>query len=138
GPTAYKVGLGYNNTSDWTMIEGEYVYVTTPGTYTLTVSGSNQALDALLWVDAFKLLKDYPNCDVVIKKILIDGKDLPFDDSAISRSEGDSPTTARRYICNAWGLASCFPSTEVFLFNDKIEVTVDIIFDNGKPFITEE
>ncbi|MDE6494841.1 MAG: hypothetical protein K2L30_01225 [Duncaniella sp.] len=138
GPTAYKVGLGYNNTSDWTMIEGEYVYVTTPGTYTLTVSGSNQALDALLWVDAFKLLKDYPNCDVVIKKILVDGKDLPFDDSAISRSEGDSPTTARRYICNAWGLASCFPSTEVFLFNDKIEVTVDIIFDNGKPFITEE
>lgn len=138
GPTAYKVGLGYNNTSDWTMIEGEYVYVTTPGTYTLTVSGSNQALDALLWVDAFKLLKDYPNCDIVIKKILVDGKDLPFDDDAISRSAGDTPTTARRYICNAWGLASCFPSTEVFLFNDKIEVTVDIIFDNGKPFITPE
>lgn len=138
GPTAYKVGLGYNNTSDWTMIEGEYVYVTTPGTYTLTVSGSNQALEALLWVDAFKLLKDYPNCDIVIKKILVDGKDLPFDDDAISRSAGDTPTTARRYICNAWGLASCFPSTEVFLFNDKIEVTVDIIFDNGKPFITPE
>lgn len=138
GPTAYKVGLGYNNTSDWTLIEGEYVYVTTPGTYTLTVSGSNQALEALLWVDAFKLLKDYPNCDIVIKKILVDGKDLPFDDDAISRSAGDTPTTARRYICNAWGLASCFPSTEVFLFNDKIEVTVDIIFDNGKPFITPE
>lgn len=138
GPTAYKVGLGYNNTSDWIMIEGEYVYVTTPGTYTLTVSGSNQALEALLWVDAFKLLKDYPNCDIVIKKILVDGKDLPFDDDAISRSAGDTPTTARRYICNAWGLASCFPSTEVFLFNDKIEVTVDIIFDNGKPFITPE
>lgn len=138
GPTAYKVGLGYNNTSDWTMIEGEYVYVTTPGTYTLTVKGSNQADEPLLWVDAFKLLKDYPNCDVVIKKITIDGNDLAFDDAAISRSAGDDAGTARRYICNAWGLASCFSSTALFKFNSQIDVTVDIIFDNGKPFITPE
>ena len=120
------------------MIEGEYVYVTTPGTYTLTVKGSNQADEPLLWVDAFKLLKDYPNCDVVIKKITIDGNDLAFDDAAISRSAGDDAGTARRYICNAWGLASCFSSTALFKFNSQIDVTVDIIFDNGKPFITPE
>lgn len=138
GPKAYKIGLGYNNTGDWIAIEGEYQYITTPGTYTFTLSGSNQVKDPLLWLDAYKLLKDYPNCDLVIKKILIDGKDIAFDDEAISRSAGDDAGTARRYICNAWGFASCFPSMDIFLFNDKIEVTVDIIFDNGKPFITPE
>lgn len=138
GPKAYKMVLYYNDEGSWTMQEGEAQYVTTPDTYTFTLNGANQNMKPMLWFDAFKLLKDYPNCDIVIKNITIDGKELSFDDEAISRCAGDDPGTARRYISNPWGPAACFPDLSVFLFNDKIEVTVDIIFDNGKPFITPE
>ena len=134
----FKIQICYNNTNNWTMIEGDTMFIEGDGTYTLTVKGSNQLSEPLLWIDCFKILNKYPNCDIVIRDIKVDGTSLAFDDTAISRGIGDDPGTARRYICNAWGLASCFSSTDLFKFNNEITVTVDVKFDNGKPFYTPE
>lgn len=140
GASAPKFGLqlNYNNTSTWAMIEGEKQFIEGDGTYTLTVSGSNAEGDPCLWVDCFKILDKNPNCDVIIKDIRIDGTQIAFVDSDISRGAGDDPSTARRYICNPWGLAPCFPAASLFYFNNKIEVTVEVKFETGVPFITPE
>ena len=134
----YKLQLNYNNTSNWTMIEGAAQFIEGDGTYTLSVSGSNQESDPCLWIDCFKLLGKNPNCDVIIKDIKVDGNSISFNDADISRGAGDDPATARRYICNPWGLAPCFSSADLFKFNSEITVTVEVKFDSGKPFITEE
>lgn len=133
----FTLQLNYNNTSNWTMIEGEKQFIEGDGTYTLSVKGANDAGDPCLWVDCFKLLGKYPNCDIIIKDIKIDGVSLPFNDADISRDKGDDPGTARRYICNPWGLAPCFSAPSLFYFNSEINVTVEVKFDNGQPFISE-
>lgn len=132
----FKLQLCYNNTTSWTMIEGAPLYIEGDGTYTLSVTGSNSENDPCLWVDLYKVLPKFPNCDIVIKEIKIDGNSIAFDDNAISRKPADenNPVDARRYIYNPWGPASCFPNKEVFLFNNEITVTVDVKFDNGQPF----
>lgn len=108
----YKATLNFNDTGSWTMVTGDAVFVK-EGTFTCTVNATCPALadgqDPLLWLDVNNLLKDHPNADVQILDIKVDGASISFDDSAISRSVGDDPNTYRRYICNAWGLASCFP-----------------------------
>lgn len=139
GASAPKFGLQlcYNNTSSWTMLEGEKVFVETDGTYTISVKGSNAEMDPLLWVDMYKVLDKHPNVDIIIKEIKIDGNAIEFSDADISRSAGDDPATARRYICNAWGLAPCFSSTAQFVFNSQIDVTVEVKLDTDTPFPTE-
>ena len=140
GASAQKFGLqlNYNNTANWTAIEGEKIFIEGDGTYTLSVKGSNHDADPLLWVDCYKLYAKYPNCDIIIKEIKIDGPPLAFNDDDISRGTADdNGIDARRYICNAWGLAPCFSSTSLFFFDNEITVTVEVKFDAGKPFIPE-
>lgn len=139
GASSQKFGLqlNYNNTSTWAMIEGEKLFIEGDGTYTLSVKGSNHEMDPLLWVDCYKLYAKYPNCDIIIKEIKVDGVPLAFNDDDISRGTADdNGVDARRYICNAWGLAPCFSSTAQFVFDNEITVTVEVKFDAGKPFIT--
>ncbi len=136
---SYKATLNWNNTSDWTMVTGDAVFVR-EGTYTLNVNATWTAGDPCVWVDVDKILRDHTNCDVVIRDIKVDGVSVAFDDSVISRGYPDddaSTNSARRYICNPWGLASCFPSLDVFHPAKGIEVTIQVIYDNGAPFIGE-
>lgn len=134
---SFAMTLNYNDMGSWTMQTGPTVYTTGDGTYELTLTGSNSNMDPMLWIDCKKILGKYPNCDIIIKKILIDGKELAFDDSAISRSKGDEADTARRYICNPWGLATCFNDMSVFLFNSEIRVTVEVRYETDTTFPIE-
>ena len=90
-----------------------------------------------MWLEVAGILKDKPNCDIKILAVRLDGVDVPIDDTAISRCYGDTETNARRYVCNAWGLASCFPSLDIFKIKSDAEVDFQVIFDNGIPFQAE-
>lgn len=130
----FPMNLCYNNTSDWAAITGPTAFVTTDGVYEVSVTGSNSKMDPCVWVDCTKILSKYPNCYLKVLKIEIDGNELPFVDGDISVDVGDVATTARRYICNPWGLAACFGGDKsLFLFNTEIKVTMQVILDTGSP-----
>ena len=131
----YVATLNFNNTSDWTMVTGPQVIVKDEGTYTASIDVTWTAGDPMLWLDVNPLLKDHPNADVILKDIKIDGSSISFDDSAVSRCIGDDPTIYRRYICNPWGLASCFPSFDVFHPQSNAEVTFEVVYDTGASTI---
>ena len=140
----YKATLTFSQKEIWSATEGTPVIVSEGKTVTATVYpttiwddewNSNSAIQPLLWLDVYNLAKEQPNCDVVIMGIKIDGQELEFRDSDISRDlEGAEKGDARRYICNAWGLAPCFPGTEVFRLKKSAEVSFMVIYDAGKPY----
>lgn len=137
----YKAYVCFNNTGDWTMLTGNPVFAEEGRDYTATLDVEWQSAwgDPCLWLDVEKLLKAHPQCDVILKDIKIDGTSIAFDDAAISRSAaGDADPDinhARRYICNPWGLASCFSGFEIFHPKKNVEVTFTLIFENGEPFV---
>lgn len=140
----YKATLTFSQKEIWSATEGTPVIVSEGKTVTATVYpgtpwddewNSNSEIQPLLWLDVYNLAKEQPNCDVVILGIKIDGQELEFRDADISRDlEGAEKGDARRYICNAWGLAPCFPSTEVFRVKNSAEVSFTVIYDAGKPY----
>ncbi|MDE6269982.1 MAG: hypothetical protein K2M12_03895 [Muribaculaceae bacterium] len=140
---SYKAVLSFNNTGSWEEFDGTPVVINADGTYTASVevSWADGWGDPCVWLDVQKILKSRPNCDVVLKDIKIDGNSISFDDDAISRSRAaDKPEEAgynhaRRYICNPWGLASCFSGLDIFHPTQKVEVTFTVTFDAGAPFI---
>ena len=135
-PKVYAATLNWNNTGDWTGVTGEIVSISGEGTYTATVNATWTAGDPLLWLQVDRILADNPNADVEILNIKVDGNDVTFDDSAISRGYPDddaSTKSFRRYICNAWGLASCFPSLDIFKMQSSTEVTFKVTYDIGHP-----
>ena len=69
-------------------------------------------------------------CDVVVKSIKVDGKEVAFDDTLIDRGTADGDhSTARRYILNPWGdTAGDAPK---YAFTTSLDVTVQIIYDCG-------
>ncbi|MDE6143325.1 MAG: hypothetical protein K2F94_04540, partial [Muribaculaceae bacterium] len=135
-PKVYAATLNWNNTGDWTGVTGEIVSISGEGTYTATVNATWTAGDPLLWLQVDRILADNPNADVEILNIKVDGNDVSFDDSAISRGYPDddaSTKSFRRYICNAWGLAPCFPSLDIFKMQSSAEVTFKVTYDIGHP-----
>ncbi|MDE6160927.1 MAG: hypothetical protein K2F77_04645 [Muribaculaceae bacterium] len=140
----YKATLTFSQKEIWSATEGTPVIVSEGKTVTATVYpgtpwddewNSNSDIQPLLWLDVYNLAKEQPNCDVVILSIKIDGQEIEFRDSDISRDlEGAEKGDARRYICNAWGLAPCFPSTSVFRVKNSAEVSFTVIYDAGKPY----
>lgn len=142
---SYKAVLSFNNTGSWEEFDGTPVVINADGTYTasVAVSWADGWGDPCLWLDVQKILKSRPNCDVELKDIKIDGTSISFDDAAISRSraadkqEDAGYNHARRYICNPWGLASCFSGLDIFHPTKNVEVTFSVVFDNGTPFISE-
>lgn len=99
--------------------------------------------DPCLWLDVNKILNTHMDCDVVLKDIKIDGVSVAFDDSAISRCrssdkiEEEGYLGARRYICNPWGLASCFTGLDQFHATSGYEVTFTVSFSTGNSFLGE-
>lgn len=133
----YKAYLTFSNTSDYNAVQGTTVFVK-EGNFTVSTQAKWTAGDPLVWLSVRGILKDHPNADVKILGIRVDGENIAFDDAAISRGDDDdgkSTDSARRYICNAWGLASCFPSLDIFKLKNDIEVDIQIVYDNGTPFI---
>lgn len=137
----YKAYVCFNNTGSWEMLTGTPVFVEQGRDYTasIDVTWNSTWGDPCVWLDVEKLLKAHPECDVILKDIKIDGASIAFDDTAISRgAAGDKDPDinhARRYICNPWGLASCFSGFDIFHPTKNIEVTFTVIFENGKPFV---
>jgi hypothetical protein len=127
----YKATLNYFDTG-WVFINGDAVFVTGNGDYTLSVLGASSTPYGL-YLDIEKVLKANPNMDIVIKDIKVDGKSISFDDSAIDRGVGDGDTTARRYIINPWGATA--GTAPDYVFSSSIAVTITVIIDNGTPFI---
>lgn len=129
----YKGGLHIFDTG-WAFQQSDDVFVKdgSDGTYTFTVNGSCSNVYGV-YLDIEKLLKDHPNCDVVVKNIKADGKDVDFDDAAIDRVTGDDATTARRYIVNPWGATAGLAAQ--CSFTKTLSVTVEVKMDAGAPFI---
>lgn len=130
----FEATLTYFNTG-WTFYTSSSVYVTGDGTYTLTISGSDSSPYGL-YLDVVGILDDYPNCDIAITDIQVDGSSVYFDDDEISRSEGDDSSTARRYIVNPWE-ESTANDAPYYSFSSSIAVTVQVTMDTGTPFVSE-
>lgn len=139
----YSANL-YLNNSGWGWTHGdnddanyksETTYVTSDGDYSVSFVGSESDV-YLIYVDIPKLLKDYPNCDVTIKDIKVDGTSISFDDANIDKGTGDDSGTFRRYILNPWQNPQvAFPDATVFNCSSRIDVTFTVKLDTGAPVV---
>ena len=138
----WKAGLHYFNTG-WTFFDSNTVKVTGDGNYTFTITGSDSEPYGL-YLDVVKILSKYPNFNMTITDMRVDGKSIAFDDTQIERGAGDetdaagNAITARRYIVNPWNSENYFMvnGTGVLAFSSKLEVDVYIQYETGVPFIT--
>jgi len=138
----FKAGLHFFN-SGWGFTDSPTVKVTGDGKYTFKLTGTDTDPYGM-YLDVVKVLAKYPNFDMTIIDMRVDGKSIAFDDSQIDRGIGDEKDaagngiTARRYILNPWNSENYFMVNgfSVLGFNSSLEVDVDIKFDSGKPFIT--
>lgn len=139
---SFKAGLHFFNTG-WGFTESETVKVTGPGTYTFKLSGTDTDPYGM-YLDVVKILEKYPNFDMTITDIRVDGNSIAFDDTQIERCTGDETDasgngiTARRYILNPWNSENYFMANgySVLGFNSSLEVDVNIVYDNGTPYIS--
>lgn len=122
----------------WAFLNSQEVYITGDGDYNFTIinDGSSNTQDPyLMYLDVTKILKKHPNTDLIVKSIKVDGKEIlgtdGLDDASISRGVGDDPATGRRYILNPWSSESA-SHTDLFKFNDRIEVTLGVKYDVGE------
>lgn len=138
---SFKCGLHYFNT-DWTFFDSSTIKITGDGSYTLTVEGADDSPYGV-YLDVIKVLQKYPNFDMTITDIRIDGSSIDFDDTLIDRCTGDETDTegngitARRYIINPWNSENYFMANDCvsnWCFSSSIEVDIDVTFDTGTPF----
>ena len=134
---SFKADMHYFNTG-WTFFDSDNVKITGEGTYTFTITGADSDPYGI-YLDVKKILGKYPNMDMVITDMRVDGQSIAFDDALIDRGVGDDATTARRYILNPWNSDNYFMANgyDVLKFASSIEVDIKIIYDNGTPFISE-
>lgn len=111
--------------TNWAAQQSDNVFVVDgkDGNYTFTINGSCSSPYGV-YLDIEKLLGDHPGCDVAITDIRVDGKSIDFDDSKISRGNGDAATTARRYIVDPWGATAGDASK--YKFNSSLSVSVHV------------
>lgn len=135
----YTATLRYFD-AGWNFQQSEDVYVTGNGTYTITINGDHGEEPYGLYLDICKILKKNPNCDIVIKDIVVDGASVAFDDADIDRGYGDSSgqenADARRYVVNPWGASAGYKDR--IAFTSTLSVVFEVIMDNGTPFIPAE
>jgi hypothetical protein len=130
GPT-FKTAL-YCADSAWTWYNSDTVYISGDGTYTFT-SNTNGFDAYVIYIDALKLLGTYPNCDMEVVDMKVDGNSINMTDSDVIRCAGDDPTTCRRFILNPWNDASA-AFTPLFTGAQTLSVTLKVTFDTGSPF----
>ena len=134
----YAAAIHYFD-AGWTFQTSSDVYITGNGSYTMTIYGNHGDEPYGLYLDVCKILKKNPNCDIVVTDIKVDGNSIEFDDSDIDRGYGDTSgqenADARRYIVNPWGASANYK--DLIPFTSELSVTVQVIMDNGTPFIAE-
>lgn len=132
----YGATLSYF-TNDWgVFVTSEPTVFSGDGTYTVKVEGAtNDSGSGGMFIDVLDILADYPNADLIIKDVKIDGNSISFSDEAIVRGAGDDPTTLRRYFFHPWGLNG--DDAPNYDFTESIEVTFEVKMDSGEPFIKE-
>ncbi|MDE5814562.1 MAG: hypothetical protein K2H72_09770 [Muribaculaceae bacterium] len=129
----YRMSLQYFNTG-WAFSTQD-IYIENPGTYTMSIDFADDAPYGV-FLDCYKILDDYPNCDIFIDSIKVDGNDIGMPDDAISRGVGDADNIARRYILNPWNDDSA-SWTPKFVVTQNLSVTITVSFENGTPFVPE-
>ena len=134
----YAAAIHYFD-ADWNFQVSDDVYITGNGTYTMTINGDHGSEPYGLYLDVCKILKKNPNCDIVVKDIQVDGASVEFDDTVIDRGLGDTSgqenADARRYIVNPWGASAVYK--DLIPFTSSLSVTIEVVMDNGTPFIAE-
>lgn len=129
----FAANLNFFDTG-WSFINGANVNISGDGDYTVMIEGASDAPYGM-YLDVLDILGTYPNMDVAIKDIQVDGKSISFDDTVIERGVGDDPATARRYIINPWGATA--DTAPNYVFTSSIAVTVTVKLNNGTPFVKE-
>jgi hypothetical protein len=128
----YVGSLSFFDTG-WAFLPNATVTINGEGTYTFTLTPdgvANTASPYGIFLDIPKLYKNHNNCDVVVKSIKADGKEIAFDDALIDRGTADGDlSTARRYIVNPWGKTA--DEAPKYAFTATLEITVQIIYDCG-------
>ncbi len=135
---SFTANLNYSDTG-WKFVAKEDLYITGEGDYTFTLKPDgvcNTQDPYLMYLDVLKILKKYPNADIIIKSIKVDGNEVlgsepGMDDETISRGVGDDATTGRRYILNPWNEESA-THTGLFKFSTSLEVTITVKYDVGE------
>ncbi len=113
------------------------LYIQDPGTYTISMDFSNDNPYGV-FLDCYKILNDYPNCDLYINEIKVDGNVLGLSNDDINHCPGDEPHIARRYILNPWGDTAFLEEwTPKFKVSQNLSITVTVSFENDKPFLPE-
>ena len=140
--TKYSTTLNFFDTN-WNFITSDVLYIEGSGTYTISVEADGVADGTSpygVYLDILKILKTYPNLDIVIDDIKVDGSSIEFDDTLIDRGVGDAETTARRYVLNPWSgsITDLDAYTAEFKFTSSIVVTFTLTTDTGTPFISED
>lgn len=133
--------------SSFSFLDSEQ-YVENEGSYTFTITADGTSTIpsspyGLYFDVSYKCLKAHPNMDIVITSIKADGVDVTFDDTALDRTDGDTygkdTPDARRYIINPWAQSyDPVAFAETFKFTKQLDVTFNIIFDNGKAWKATE
>lgn len=134
----FTVTLGFAD-SGWNFIQYDKQYISGEGSYTFSLvpDGTCTTTDPYLYyIDVVKLLKKYPNADLVLTSIKVDGTEIlgsneNLTDDAISRGVGDDATTGRRYLLNPWNEVSA-SNTSLFKFSTSLDVTINVIYDTGE------
>ncbi|MGM9699137.1 MAG: hypothetical protein ACI3Y0_10910 [Prevotella sp.] len=140
----WKAGMHYFNTG-WTFFDSNTVKVTGDGTYTFKITGADSEPYGI-YLDVVKILSKYPNFNMTITDMRVDGKSIDFDDSQIERCTGDekdaagNAITARRYILNPWNPSNYFMANGygVLAFSSSLEVDMKIEYETGTPFLPAE
>lgn len=126
--------------SGWAWYNADPLYITSEGTYTMT--GAPGLVDPyVMFLDVYKILDTYPECDIYINEFKVNGSKIDVDDNDFYRQTGDDASTARRSILNPWGDQDVF-NRHAALFtttsDGSVEVTFTIRFNTGQPFIEVE
>ena len=135
--TTFASSLHFFDTG-WTAQASDEVFITDgqDGTYTITLNGASNNPYGL-YLDVAKILKDHPNCDIVVTDIKVDGQSIAFNDADIDRGYGDTykpaDACARRYILNPWGATA--GDAPKFVFSKSIAVTIQVKMDTGAPLV---
>jgi hypothetical protein len=126
----YKSNLNFFNTSWGTQGSGD-ISITDAGQYTFTISGSDTAPYGL-YLDVLGICSDHPNATLTLNKIMVDDKEVPFDNSLISYGHPDDKdlTSLRIYVLNPWANPACFTDPSVFAFTKSIAVTFTVAFND--------
>lgn len=86
------------------------------------------------YIEVEKILAKYPNCDVKINWVAVDGTRIDIGDETAYAYSAEVDINARRTLVNAWNLAACPVDAFSFRASSSIEINFTVTFDSGTPY----